>query len=193
MEKWAERWGVAYDTIRKRSSVDPRGSWRQQRERFWKDVRERQEATMKQQLSDEMSGVVMDANKRHLDEGKRLQEAGSRFRLASMMLTLGVAVCPHCKGEVPVPKGEMKASDAGRTASRMIKDGVDMERKALGLAETVVKLEFAREYGKLFAEVVGKYVNDPAVLRNIQRDLDDALAEDREKLEALAERGETLH
>ena len=67
--------------------------------------------------------------------------------------------------------GELKPVDALRVAIQAAKNGIEIERKALGLADQVINIQFVKETAKEFITIVAKYVRDEGVLKNISEDI----------------------
>jgi len=182
--------GVPLNTLKK---ISAREGWVERKKRFWDDVRRQATEDAARRISEEMGDAIVEATRRHRDEGKGLQTVGVKMlREADRLIKAAEEgwKCPECGKPVGLPK--LKPGEALRAAVQSVKGGVEVERRALGLAETIVKIEFAREYGKVVVDIVGKYIDDPVVLRNIARDLDSFTAAEEEKLEQWSEHGKLL-
>jgi hypothetical protein len=80
---------------------------------------------------------------------------------------------------------ECKVSDL----IRALEKGINLERKILGFSDEVVRVQIAADVSEDVFEVVSKYVDDPAVLRNIGRDLEEKLAKRYEFIQELKKKG----
>lgn len=171
LEDISRRWGVPLGTLKER--CHKRG-WVAAREEFWAGVREAAEEKVRAQLSDEMAAGIIDANKRHLSLGKTLQQCGAS------VLFVGPDGRPHYRD--PATGEEIQVKTVGDVI-RFVQTGVDIERKALGLADQVVRVQMARDLAKTFMTAVTKYVQDPAALRNIAKDVAAAVKAEEDGVE----------
>lgn len=124
-------------------------NWVSERKIMQERIRERAAKKYVDRMAGRMESSWFDATRRHMDIGKGMQAKGAKvlFQL--------------------VDEQDIKASES----IRMLKEGVDIERKALGLADQVVQFQFVQEVSGVFMEVVGNYVTDPDVIENIAKDV----------------------
>jgi len=162
----AKKWDISYDTIRQASSDQ---KWPDQRDNFWRRVQDKKEKEIERRLAADMSDAVIDANKRHMTQGQVLQELGNALISKVQKLMAEDA--------------DLKLTDAARTAVRAVKEGAELERKALGLVETIMHVTMARDFGIRIVNVVAKYVDEPATLRNIRKDISGEIEKEEVKLE----------
>ena len=131
-----------------------------------------------EKLAGEMADNVVDANRRHIRGGRLIQ-------------SISMKLIEYYKMDLK----KMRTGEAMRIAIKAMKDGVDIERKALGLADQVVKVQFTKDMAKEFLGVVSKYIQDPDVLENIVADLDGIVNEQADELQNMIEQesNPTMH
>lgn len=145
-------------------------NWPGDRKRVWKEIRNKMERMTTEKIAVEMRDSVVETNRRHRQHGKAMQG-------------IGVKTLAKFRDKVE----DMKVGEGLRIALKALKDGVDVERKALGLADQVIKVQFAKDMGREFVEIVTKYVNDPDVLENINRDIGAVIERESSELDEMVE------
>lgn len=150
--------------------------WPEKRKQFWSNVREKTENKLEDKLADGMASAMIEANVRHIREGKKLQSFGSScFRKKE---DGGYEIIDPSTGET------ISMKVVGDVV-RMLKEGAELERKALGMADQVVNIKFARDKGRQFVDIVTKYVDDPVILKNILDEFNDIIQKESEELDRI--------
>lgn len=185
LSELAKRWkgepGCGYGNLEKRCRLD---GWVAERDKFWGGVRKRMAEQAQAEIADRMKDSIVEANERHMEQGQMLQTVGQ---------TLVVKFASK-REDGTTPMDDIRPGEGLRIAARASKDGVDIERKALGLADRVVQVQFAKETAAEFVEIVTKYVSDPDVLENIAKDVDGIVERHRVGLEEeMGEEAGILH
>jgi len=173
MPEVARRWAAKYpkryteDGILKAATVH---NWRGERENFLEYINRERTRIYGQKMAELKADELIEATKRHRNLGNTLQN----LLWNKLKYEKGEMLLMHNGQSV-----DIKASDIIRAA----KEGVAIERKALGLVEMVVNVQFAEELVNNYTQVVSKYVTDPVLLRSIGRDLESVLTAKYEQLE----------
>lgn len=174
-KKWkGVKKGYTFPSLIRKSQDE---GWPRLRKNYQIVLKKEVEKKITAKLSERMSSGVVDANFRHIKLGQLMQDFGS-----SMIKYDNDRKCFYIQdpksGEIIIPKnlGEIV---------RFIKEGAILERKALGLADQIVKIQFARELGEMYFEIVGKYITEVSVLKNISGEIENVIAREEESLEQL--------
>jgi hypothetical protein len=169
-KSWTEK------SIRYRHDTE---GWKGQREQFVRVLANERTMAFARKLADLESDELSKAIKRHRQLGYIYQQVPiSKQRVVEKRGPDGVAR----KEVIFVDNGEqvqMTASDIRNFG----KDGVAMERKALGLADEVIRVEFAQTLVEEVWTCITKYVDDPATIRNLGEDIHAVLLKREEALE----------
>lgn len=152
-------------------------NWPLQRKDYQKKVRKEIDKRTVEKLGDKLSNTIVDANLRHMKLGQMMQEFGS-----SMIVVDEENKCMYIQD--PITKERIVPKNVNEIV-RVIKEGADLERKALGLADQVVKVQFARELGEIYFNIISKYIIDVTILKNIAGEIEGTLLKEEEKLENL--------
>jgi len=180
-KKWKGVKGCSQVSLVKRCAKE---KWKSKREKFWKDIRDDMQKMAAEQIAADMAEGVLETNRRHRQQGQILQN------VANKIIKHFVGLHKDDMGKIK----DMKTGEALRVAIKGVTDGANLERKALGLADTILKVQFVKEIGAEFVDIVTKYVSDPVVLENIARDIEALINKESEDLEEMIESsGETLH
>jgi len=163
-KRWKGKKGCSHSVLSKKAW---REGWVERREEIWKDIRAKVRDEYVSEIATKMKDSIVDANERHINHGQVMQGVGVKT----------IKQFHEKVGSIEKPENAL------RVASTMIKNGVDIERKALGLADRVVKIKFAKEIGKEFVQIVTKYVHDEEVLSNIAREIDGVVEKKTDELE----------
>jgi hypothetical protein len=185
----AEKWEISFSTIRARSK---RGSWVERREVYQRGVMEETVRKFKEVDSKRRTKILEDAAERHMQEGRELQDTAEQYRIAGLARLLGKTKCPHCGGEVPVPKDKVKSTDAFRAAVQGVGKGVEVERKALGIADRVEVEYRTTEIVREVIQVLEVVITDPDVMAEAVYRLQQIGKKDREKLARITAGGEMV-
>lgn len=168
-KRWAGLKGCTVGNLMRRSRKE---NWVKRRKSYQAKVHEDVERRLLDRQSEERSRQIEEASKRHADIGKEMQQLGRGFGKTAAVLLTGKVRCPHCGENVEVPAPEMKPGDAGRTYARLGKDGVETERKALGIAEKYEVLYQAETYVAFVYQILEKHVMQfPDIFRAMSEDL----------------------
>jgi hypothetical protein len=174
--KWDGKLGHTEDSMRRRMAAE---GWDRQKEDFAKVLANERAVQFARKLADDESEELHKAIKRHRQLGVVYQQVPiTKQRIVESTGADGMVR----KEIIFVDAGErveMTASDIRNFG----KDGVAMERKALGLADEVVRVQFTEEIVSEVWSCVTKYVDDPATLRNLGADLQAVLMRREEALE----------
>jgi hypothetical protein len=171
-EIWKAERGASEQWLKMRCADE---GWVSKRKKHFNDLFAMVAEESKEKLASEMADNVVDANKRHIQYGRMIQAIASKlikFHQDSL--------------------GELKIGEAMRLAIKAAKDGVDIERKALGLADQVVRVQFTKDVAKETIDIITKYIQDPNILENIVRDLDGMVDKQSEILQEQMEPA-TIH
>lgn len=133
-----------------------RQDWEFTRKHFQRSTEIRTVQRYQEKLVEIDAQELADATKKHREVGNRLINIFMRHTEG------GRFVDEHGN---PL---EVKPTDVIRSG----KEGVGVERKALGLADDAVRIEFINKVCCIVNETIVKYVDDPSVLRSIGKDLE---------------------
>jgi len=127
LRKIAKLWGLSQSTVENRST---KGGWTRKRDDFWRKVRARHE----EEMAEESAELIARANREHIKTGQAYRGAAGSIleRLYKRLKEEG--------GDK-----ELKMGEGLRVSTQMMKAGVDVERKGLGLADTTVYVQNTRE------------------------------------------------
>lgn len=131
-----------------------REKWVQKRKEFW----ERAAKKAEEKLATKASRQIVKANERHIGIGKALQGTAAKVLKVSV-------------GELDKRPDDLKPGEGLRVSASMAKAGVDIERRGLGLADSVVHVQNVREIVMKVLSVVSRHVQEPDILQNIVHDL----------------------
>lgn len=169
LKELAEKTGGSYQALRDRCKKE---GWVAKRETFQAKVS--QEAL--DALAHTARSKIVEANKRHIKIGQVGQGLGARlYRRADEMLSQ--------------PDAELKIGEAARAGTQAIKAGVDVERRGLGLADTVMYIQNVEEFASTVIVVLQQELGGhPDLLDNtvggIRKVLEDARAQAGKVIEA---------
>lgn len=158
-----------YRTLMK---IAAKEQWKKQRNKYWNEFRKLKVQEYQKRMAELEADELVEAVKRHKRHGLALQTV---FRTA-VKIKDGKAWF-----EVDGEKIPLTASAIIRAAEK----GIDIERKALGLVEQVVKIEYAEDFADKLASVISKYIDDPSTLRNIGREFKILLQRQYDELELM--------
>lgn len=155
-EQLVERWrgrpgGLSLQGFWHRSRKD---GWLRQREEFWSKARE----LANQRMMEQAAGRIAEANDRHINLGIGVQGLTAQLLNAS-------SVKEDAVNEALGPGERLRA------IANLVKVGVDVERKGLGMADQIVYIHAVKEIVRDMLVVVERYVKDPDVYGNIVKDL----------------------
>ena len=180
LDEVATRWGNNKIPGLSRSNIFHKANlekWTDQRKEFQSSLKLQTEQKIHDRLSDEMSEVVLEANRRHATIGQKLQTIGLQC-----VTKKATAKGDRLVFENPVSKEDYFFKSVSETL-RSISLGVEIERRALGLADQVVQVKLVRDIIKSVADCVTKYIDDPVVLDNLMRDFEEIVRKSEENLE----------
>lgn len=149
----AEKYGVNSNYLRG-ISAKHEPTWSEQRHNYWAKVQE----SILRKASDDMADKIVIANQNHIDVGIDLQKIGTD------LLTIAKKV-------VNDDVEKVKPGEAMRIGVSAVKVGVDIQRKGLGLADTIVHIQNMREVAEKVMTIIANHVTDPDVLKSIIHDI----------------------
>jgi hypothetical protein len=162
-EEWKGVKNCSIHNLRRRRTAE---GWVKERERVHEEVREKARELYISETSTRMKDSLVEANERHLKTGQVVES-----------VALKTIQKYHDNLD------DMKTDSALRMAVAAAKTGVDIQRKALGMADQVVKYTFAKDMSKEIVEIIAKYVVDPNVLENIMRDFESIVEREKGSLD----------
>lgn len=170
----AERWkgvpGWKPTTIHNRGQEE---GWPRRRREFWEGVHREVENRVQGKIAETMAENIVETNNRHIAFGRLLQSFGKAMMVVDSEGTIKI--------KDPTTGNYIAATTVG-DAIRFIREGAEMERKAFGLADQVVRVQFARDVGKKYFDIIKKYIDDPALLRNIMTDFEEDIQKEVDEL-----------
>ena len=175
--KWKKHKACSKSAVLHRAAKE---NWTELRRKFHEGAQQKAFDLAQQKLAQEMSESVIDANRRHVQLGRALQTIGASAFKKGPAGHL-VVVDNADEKQPPIP------FKSAKDAAQFVRDGTELERKALGLADQIVKVQMARDLARKTVEVVGKYVTDPDVLENIGRDMEIIVGAEEEILDEVSQ------
>ena len=140
--------------------------WVKQRKKFWAKAADKADARMATKASKQ----IVDANLRHIGMGKALQGTAAKVLKTSI----------ETMTENPE---DLKPGEGLRVSTTMAKAGVDIERKGLGISDSLVHVANVREIVGKVLGVIARHVREPDILQSIIFDLQALEQEEHERME----------
>ena len=167
LTKLAKKWGTNLTSMQQRCTKE---DWKKQRREHWTQVRcQVIEREQKRQIG-EREKMIAQINDAHLRYGEVLLLAAKQlFKLFAQN-----------------PEESISPRDAARMLPQMVKAGVDIQRKAVGLADRKLEVEFAYSFVGSILNVIQKNVIDPDLYASIKRELEILLVSEGSGLEEMA-------
>lgn len=185
--EWEGLKGCSHDWLIKKARS---GKWKKWREEYQARNLQETERKFLEKDSDRRTRILEKATERHMEVGRKYLDTADDYRMAGHVRLFGKFKCPHCGGAVPVPKDEVKATDAFRAAIQGMIKGVEVERKALGIADRV-ELDYRfTEMSREVIQVIEMFVTDVDVMENIVYKLQQIGKKDREELARITSSGD---
>jgi len=161
----ARTWGLHKNTVERRSSDH---EWTRKREDFWRKVRTKHE----EEMAEESAQLIAKANREHIKTGQAYRGAAGTV-LEKLYKRL----------QAEGGDKELKLGEGLRVSTQMMKAGVDVERKGLGLADTTVYVQNTREMASKMVAVLERVLQGhPDLLEEAVNGVADLLAESEDEL-----------
>lgn len=165
----ARTWGLHKNTVERRSSDH---DWTRKREDFWRKVRAKHE----EEMAEESAQLIAKANREHIKTGQAYRGAAGTV-LEKLYKRL----------QAEGGDKELKLGEGLRVSTQMMKAGVDVERKGLGLADTTVYVQNTREMASKMVAVLERVLQGhPDLLEEAVNGVADLLAESEDELAEVA-------
>ena len=168
LDEVAEHWkgykGCSISRLQQRSSSE---HWMRLRAEHKEKMEREIAARLSKDAASERAEQISKARKVHFNVGSLLMERGAKFLQDGKPVS---RECPHCKQPITIrlaPADMMRPSD-GRA---FIKDGVDIQRKGLGLDEAQVNVLQLGEMVNVVVAIIQKHVTDLPTYKAIRYDL----------------------
>ncbi len=164
-EKWKGNRGCSFGRLIVRCREE---NWVEKRKKHRQKAYEEMARQLDRERADNDVQLIRERIRDHRTIGEQAQRLGKLFG------TLGVAsklIDPKTGKPIPGATDDMRITDAGRTAARLMKDGVDIERKALGLVDKHIAVLDMGRMAEMVLNVIGKYITDPVLYENMVKDL----------------------
>lgn len=175
-DKWSGQKGHTRESVLKRHQTE---GWDDQKQDYERVLVNERAAAFARKVADIESDEIVGAVKRHRQLGFMYQQVPiSKQRVVEHRGDDG-----KVRKEVVFVDGGERVPLTGSDICRFGKEGVAMERRALGLADKIVQVQFAETFITEVWTVVAKYVDDPSVQRSIGRELEERLHKQFEMLE----------
>jgi len=187
VEKWEGVKGCSESNLTKKCN---RERWADRREEYQARVMKETTRKLSEKDSDRRTEILEKASERHMNAGRKLQDTADDYRMAGRMKLFGKFKCPHCGEVVPVPKDDVKATDAFRASVSGTSKGVEIERKGLGIADRVEVEYRTTEIVREVIQVLEVIITDPDVMAEAVYRLQQIGKKDREELRRITAGGE---
>jgi len=177
-KKWKGVKGHSFSRLLQRSQFE---YWVERRKKYQADINARMAEQIAKEKAKEQMSIVNRARKDHFIIGQMLMAKSASCLKNDRKITF---TCKKCETEniVRLPIDDlMKPNDVARFA----KDGVDIQRKGLGINEAItVQLEM-KEMVSVVINIIRKHVIDVSMYTAIQRDLIDLQKQTDEQVDGL--------
>lgn len=166
LEKLAPQWrhvrGCSIQKLKRRSSEE---GWIEERKKYWQDMTKLVAKELDEARVREMKELVLRANKEH-------------FELGGSLISTGYKISKHFWDNKSWQ--DLAPREMARILPSLYKTGVDLQRKGLGLADKVVRVQHTREITQNVVQILVKYINDSQTFESIIQELEQ-LVDDEEK------------
>jgi len=181
LEEVAKYYGKNFSALRDKASKE---KWTTKRKEFRLMVDQKVEQAVKEQTEKETDEIEK-VRKHHFDMGNFLTLISQNFFKNGAPVTRNIK-CPHCKEShvhtVRLSAMEMMNPSIG---VRAMKDGIEIQRKGLGLADFTVTVNHTREIAVDILNVIRTYVVDPDIYRNISTGIRSIVRREEDNLKSL--------
>jgi len=180
-ELWKDNKGCSHYNLKRRCTKE---GWQEKRAKYWERI-DREVANRAQKREIEKRDKMIDnARHDHLVAGDFLIKKGYKYLSEGKEAWV---TCPLCKGRYMLAQSadaQMRPSD-GRA---MIKDGVEIQRKGLGLDEAKVNVFMLGEMAQDFVRIIQKHLDSPDDLQTykaIRRDIIDMVKSAKDEVDEM--------
>ena len=164
-EQWEKHGGYSHRLLATRSGKE---GWQELRKDYWEGIRKEGAKELDNNRIKEMKALVLQANKEHFDSGGSLISTG--YKISKQFWD---------------KEGwkKIKPKEAARILPQIYKTGVELQRKGLGLADKVVRVQHTREITYSIVQIIAKYVTDSQTFESIIQDMEQLIDDEEKTLE----------
>ena len=181
LEQIAKRYGKNLSALKMKAAKE---KWTDKRKEFQSMVNRGVEQAIKEKFDNEADEIEK-VRKHHFDLGKFCTLVGETFFKNGAPVTRNIK-CPHCDEShvhtIRLSGMEMMNPSVGL---RALKEGVEIQRKGLGLADLTVTVNHTREIAVDILNVIRTYVVDPDIYRSISTGIRSIVRREEDNLKSL--------
>jgi len=185
LEQIAKHYGKSKRWIEIRSAKE---KWTDKRKEFQSMVNRGVEQAIKEKVREE-EDEIENVRRHHFDMGNFLITVSENFFREGAPVTRNIK-CPRCDKShvhtIRLSAMEMMNPSIGVKA---MKDGIEIQRKGLGLADFTVTVNHAREIAVDILNVIRTYVVDPDIYRSISTGIRSIVRREEDNLKSMKQAG----